>query len=179
MRTWAFAAVVVATAALLAAGCGKNDQPTTSEWANDFCSAITTWQSSITSIVTSLQSGGVTKDSLTSAFDDAKSATNELTSTLGDLGKPDTQSGQQAQDAVEQLSSEIKTDIQTIQDAVDNASGITGALSAAQTTKDTITKAGTQVSSTVTTLQGLDGQGELKDAFTSSSSCQTLTSGGS
>ena len=32
-------------------------------------------------------------------------------------------------------------------------------------TKDTITKAGTQVSSTVTTLQGIDAQGELKSAF--------------
>ena len=179
MRRRALGAAVVAAAAILAAGCGKNDQPTTSEWAGDLCSALTTWQSSITSIVTSLQSGGLTKDSLTSAFDDAKSATNELTSSLDDLGKPDTQSGQQARDAVDQLSSEMKANIQTIQDAVDNASGISGALTAAQVTKDTITKAGTQVSTTITTLQDSATQGELQSAFKSSSSCQKLTSGGS
>jgi hypothetical protein len=177
MRARAFAVALVASAALLAAGCGKNDQPTAAEWTDDLCSAITTWQSSITSIVTSLQSNGLTKDSLTSAFDDAKTATNELTSTLGDLGKPDSESGQQAQDAVDQLSSEISSDIQTIQDAVENASGVSGFLNAAQVTKDTITKAGTQVSSTITTLQGIGAQDEFKSAFADSSSCQKLSGG--
>jgi len=177
MRVRALGAVLVAVVALLAAGCGKNDQPSTSEWADGLCSAITTWQSSITSIVTSLQSGGLTKDSLTSAFDDAKDATNTLTSSLDDLGKPDSEAGQQAQDAVNQLSSEISDDIKTIQDAVDNASGVSGALNAAQVTKDTITKAGSQVSSTVTTLQGVGAQDEFKTAFADSSSCQKLTGG--
>lgn len=177
MRTRASAVALVAAAALLAAGCGKNDQPSASEWADSMCSAVTTWQSSITSIVTSLQSSGLTKDSLTSAFDDAKSATNDLTSTLDDLGKPDMESGQEAQAAVDQLSSEIKTDIKTIQDAVDNASGVSGILNAAQVTKETITQAGTQVSSTVTTLQGIGAQKELKSAFADSSSCQKLTGG--
>jgi hypothetical protein len=177
MRVRAIAVALVASLALLAAGCGKNDQPSTAAWTDDFCSAITTWQSSITSIVTSLQSSGLTKDSLTSAFDDAKSATNDLTSSLGDLGKPDSEAGQQAQDAVEQLSSEITTDIQTIQDAVDNASGVSGYLNAAQVTKDTISKAGSQVSTTIVTLQGVGAQDEFKNAFQDSSSCQKLTGG--
>jgi len=177
MRARAFAVLLVASAALIAAGCGKNDQPTTQEWTSDLCSAITTWQSSITSIVTSLQSSGLTKDSLTSAFDDAKSATDDLTSSLKGLGKPDSEAGQQAQEAVDQLSSDIETDIQTIQDAVDNASGISGYLNAAQVTKDTITTAGTQVSSTITTLQGIGAQEEFKTAFSDSSDCQKLTGG--
>lgn len=179
MRTRALAAALVAAVALLAAGCGKNDQPTTSEWADGLCSAITTWTSSLTSIASTLQSGGLNKDSLTTAVDDAKSSTQDFTSTLDDLGKPNTDSGQQAQDAVDQLSSEIKADIQTIQDAVDDASGVSGILNAVTVIKDTITKAGTQVSSTVTSLQGLDAQGELESAFTSSSSCQKLSNGGS
>jgi len=177
MRTRALGAAVVAAAALLAAGCGKNDQPTTAEWANGLCSAITTWTSSLTSIASTLQSGGVNKDSLTTAVDDAKSSTQDFTSTLDDLGKPDTDSGQQAQDAVDQLSSEIKTDIQTIQDATDNVSGVSGILNAVTVIKDTITKAGTQVSGTVTTLQGIGAQNEIQDAFKNSQSCQTLTGG--
>src|SRR6476646_9758082 len=103
MRGRAFAVALVAFAALLAARCGKNDQPSASEWADRVCSAITTWQSPITSIVTSLQRRGLTQDSLTSAFDDAKSATSDLTSPLDDRGKPDVESGQQAQDAIDQL----------------------------------------------------------------------------
>ena len=77
------------------------------EWADGLCSAITTWTSSITSIVNTLKGGNLSQDSLTSAVDDAKSATDTFTSDLEDLGKPDTDAGQQAKDSVDQLSTEI------------------------------------------------------------------------
>ena len=179
MRLRALGATAVAAAAILAAGCGKNDQPSTSEWADGLCSAITTWTSSLSSIASTIQSGGLNKDSLTSAVDDAKSSTDEFTSTLDDLGKPDTESGPKAQDAVDQLSSEIKADIETIENAVADASGVSGVLNAVTVIKDTITKAGTQVSSTITSLQGIDAKGELESAFTNASSCQKLSNGGS
>lgn len=179
MRLRVLGAAAVVAAAILAAGCGGNDQPSTSEWADGLCSAITTWTSSLSSIASTLQSGGLNKDSLTSAADDAKSSTDEFTSTLDDLGKPDIESGQQAQDAVDQLSSEIKAYIETIQNAVNDASGVSGILSAVTVIKDTITKAGTQVSSTITSLKDIDAKGELESAFTNASSCQNLSSGGS
>ena len=43
----------------------------------------------------------------------------------------------------------------------------------------TLTTMETAVDTTVTNLQGLDAQGELKDAFTSSSECDSLTGRGS
>jgi len=44
-------------------------------------------------------------------------------------------------------------------------------------TKDTLTKAGTQVSDTLTGFQDLDAKGELEAAFKQSDSCKKLTGG--
>jgi hypothetical protein len=172
-------AVVVAVA-LIATGCGGSssgsgsDTTPTNEWADSLCSSITTWTSSLTTIVGDLQSGGLTKDSLQTAVGDAKTATDEFTTSLGKLGKPDTEAGQKAQDSVDQLSSEIQADMATIEDAVNGASGVSGVLNAVTVTKDTLTKAGTQVSDTLSGFQDLDAKGELEAAFKQSDSCKKL-----
>jgi hypothetical protein len=173
---------VVAAAALAAAGCGgssssSSDTTPTNQWADSLCSSITTWTSSLSSIVGNLQSGGLTKDSLQTAVDDAKTATDEFTTSLGKLGRPETKSGQKAQDSVNQLSSEIQSDLTTIEDAVNGASGVSGVLNAVTVTKGTLTKAGTQVTDTLTGFQNLDAKGELEAAFKQSGSCKKLTGG--
>jgi hypothetical protein len=60
---------------------------------------------------------------------------------------------------------------------VEDASGVTGLLNAANVIKETITKAGSQVTSTLTTLQGLDAKGELEQGFKAAPSCQKLSGG--
>jgi hypothetical protein len=177
-RSRLFLAVAVAVAALVAAGCGgsKDSSSTTptAQWADGLCTAITTWQSAISDVATSLKGGNLTKDSLSSAANDVKSATETFTSDLGKLGKPDTAAGQQAQDSVSQLKTDIEADVKSIQDTVDAASGITGILKAVPSITATVSSAGSQISSTVTTLKGLDAKGELKSAFQQSSSCASL-----
>lgn len=182
MRKRALAATLVAAVALLAAGCGSSesessDATATTEWAEGLCSSITTWKSSLTSIVDGLKGGDLSKDSLSGAVDEAKISTNEFTSSLDALGTPDTDAGQEAKDAVDALSSEIKADIQTIQDAVENASGVAGFLSAVQVVQETISKAVTQVSDTLASFQDIDAKGELEQAFKDAPSCQKLTGG--
>ena len=136
-------AVLVAVA-LLAAGCGgssdsaSSDATPTAEWADGLCSAITTWTSSLTTIGDTLKGGNLSKDSLTSAVDEAKSATETFTSDLESLGKPDTEAGQQAKDAVDQLSTEIQADMTKIEDAVDGASGVAGILAAVPVISSTL-----------------------------------------
>ena len=97
-------AAAVAACALLAAGCGSSDDASdttpTTEWADGLCSSITTWQSSITTIIDTLKGGSLTQDSLTAAVDDAEEATRNFTTSLKGLGRPDTEAGQQAQDSV-------------------------------------------------------------------------------
>jgi hypothetical protein len=176
-------AAAVAVTALLAAGCGgssdsaSSDTTPTEEWADGLCSSISTWKSSLTSIVDTLKGGDLSKDSLTSAVDDAKSATETFTTSLSGLGKPDTEAGQEAKDSVDKLVTDIQADMTEIEDAVDGASGVAGVIAAVPTITATLSKAGEQVSSTLTGFQDLDAKGELESAFKSSSSCQDLTSG--
>ncbi len=171
-------AVVVAVAAFLAAGCGSSDSSSdataTATWADGLCSAITTWTSSLSSIGDSLKGGNLSKDSLSSAVDDAKSATETFTSDLDSLGKPDTDAGQQAKDAVDQLSADLKADMTKIEDAVDGASGVSGILDAVTVISSTLQTAGNQVTSTITSLEDIDAKGELESAFKQSSSCNDL-----
>src|SRR4051812_29992693 len=92
---------------MVAAGCGGSKSATTptEKWAGDLCSAVGTWRTSITSIASSVQTNGVTKDSLTNALDRAKSDTKKLTDDLRGLGRPNTQAGKQAQADVDHLAS--------------------------------------------------------------------------
>jgi hypothetical protein len=182
MRKPLLVSAVVVAVALAAAGCGgssssSSDTTPTTEWAGSLCSAITTWTSSLSTIVGDLQSGGITKDSLQSAVDEAKTSTDEFTTSLGNLGTPDTEAGQKAKDSVDQLKAEIQADMTTIEDAVNGASGLSGVLNAVKVTRETITKAGTQVSDTVTGFQDIDTKGELEAAFKQAESCKKLTGG--
>ena len=176
----ALLAASVAGAALLAAGCGSSsdssssDTSPTTEWADSFCSAINTWTASITSIVDPIKGGDISKDSLTTAVDDAKGATDTLISDLDGLGKPDTEAGQEAKDSVDKLSTDLKARVTTIEDEINGASGIAGYIAAAPAVLTALGTMGTDVTSTVTTLEGLDAKGELETAFNDAASCADL-----
>jgi hypothetical protein len=163
--------------AVLVAGCGSKKPMTPADWANGVCSAVSTWKDSLTSAAEPLKSGNISKDSLQTAADDAKSATDKLQSDLKDLGKPNTQSGQQAQDQVDKLASDLQTDVDTIKSAAEGASGASGSASAVTTATTTVSTMKTQVSSTITSLKQLDAKGELTTAFRQADSCQQLTGG--
>ena len=179
-RIFPIVAVVVSVCAVLAAGCGsssESDTTPTVDWANGLCSSITTWQTSITSIIDSLKGGNLSKDSLAAAADDADVATRNFTSSLKSLGRPDTEAGQQAQDSVNELTTQIDDDMQKIQDTVSNASGVAGVLAAVPTITTTIQTAGNQVADTIAGFKDLDAKGELESAFEDADDCKTLTAG--
>jgi hypothetical protein len=180
-RRLAFAAVPVAFLALLAAGCGgsssssstsADDTTPTDQWASSVCTAITDWTDSLQSSVTSLQSGGLSKDAIKGVADDAKSSTQTLVDDLKGLGKPDTAAGAEAQSTLNGLADDLQKDVDEITGAVDG-SGTT--LSMISTVSTTLVTMGNQLSSTFTQLQSLDAKGELEDAFKSADSCSKLT----
>ena len=176
--------VVIAATALLAAGCGGSSETATSDttatekWADGLCSSITTWTSSLTAVVDTVKGGDLSKDTLTGAVDEAKTATATFTSSLEGLGKPDTEAGQEAKDSVDQLATDIKADMTKIEDAVAGATDVSGVLNAVSVVTSTLATAGQQVSSTLTGLQGVGAKGELESAFKAAPSCQSLTGGG-
>ena len=100
-----------------------------------------------------------------------------FTTSLKDLGRPDTDAGQQAQDSVNELTTQIDDDMTKIQDAVSNASGVAGVLAAVPTITTTIQSAGNQVADTISGFEALDAKGELESAFKEAQSCKTLTAG--
>ena len=174
-----FALVPVVVAVVLASGCGGSSNTlSATDWANNLCSALTTWTSSVKSTANSLQANP-SKESLKSAAGDIKSASDTLVDDLKDLGKPDTKAGQDAKDAIDQLSSEVEDDVQEMQSAVDKASGARGVVTAASSVGATLSKMGTQINSAASKLDSADPGGELKQAFRDSSACKSLTSSGS
>ena len=175
MRRMLTGACAALLAVLAVAGCGSSSTTTaTDTWATGVCTAITAWQTQLTSIEDTVKSGGVTQDSINSAVDQAQAATNDLAKSLKKLGKPDTQASPQAKDDVQKLPDELSKGVKTIQDAVKGASGAAGVLSAVSTATGTLSTMISQVSTTISDLQSLDPKGELEQAFKKSSACKPL-----
>jgi hypothetical protein len=167
---------VVAVLAFAAAGCGgDDDNDATTEWAGGVCSAITTWENAITSAVNSVRDNP-TMEGIDSAFSEAKDATKTFTDDLKGLGRPDTDSGQQAEDALNELSSDVDAGLQQVQQAIETAegAGATGALSAISAVSATLSTLMSQATTTLSQLQQLNGSDELKDAFDNAESCDDL-----
>src|SRR6185295_17528994 len=107
---WFRRSLVVASlvAMLVASGCGGSgggsSESATETWANGVCSSLNTWKTSVTQAGASITGGNMSQDQVTSAVNDVKDATSKLSSDLKGLGRPDTESGQQAQEALTKLS---------------------------------------------------------------------------
>ena len=183
--------VAVVALATLAAGCGgKSSSQSTpaastsaastsaADWANGLCSAVSTWSTSVQTTTTSLK-GNVTEDSLKSASADATKATDEFVNDLKGLGTPDTESGKKAKETLDTLAGQLKTNVQTIDKAVNEASGTSGALKAVSTVSSTLVTVGDQVTTAFTSIQQLDTKGELDKAFRNSEECKALNKQGS
>ena len=166
-----------------AAGCGGDDGgsggSSTTEWADGVCSAITTWSESITSTADSLREGNLTADELTNAVDDFESATSDFVDDLTGLEAPDTESGEQAKESLDELSANVEQNASTMKSAVDDASSASEVLEAISTVSATLSTMGQQLSATFTELEQLDAGGELERAFRDADSCDELESGGS
>jgi methyl-accepting chemotaxis protein len=169
-----------ALAVALVSGCGgSSDSSSAADWANSLCSSITTWSGSVKSAGESLKGGNLSENSLKSATSDISSATDKLASDLKGLGKPDTEGGQQAKDAIDQLSSDVKDGVNAMQSSVEEVSGVNGAVTAASSITATLSTMGTQISSAASKLEQADPKGELDQAFKDAPACKSLTSSSS
>ena len=175
------AALAVAAVAFVGAGCGSDDSASSdaspaTEWAGGLCSAITSWTGALTTAATSLKSDP-TKDGLQSAVDDVSGATETFVDDVKGLGKPDTDTGDQAKESIDKLADNLTQNLDSIKTTVDDASGVSGLVSAATTVSTTLVTMGNEISTTFSELESLDAKGELEAAFKEASSCSALTSG--
>jgi hypothetical protein len=173
----------LALAVVLVAGCGgggsSSSEPSAQDWAEGLCSSITTWSDSVKKAGESLKNGNLSEADLNKSTSEIKTATNTFADDLKGLGKPDTDSGQKAKDAIDQLASQITQDVDTMQKAVTNAvgHGTKGAVTAASSIATSLSTMSTQIASAASTLQQADAKGELEKGFRNAPACKKLSSG--
>jgi hypothetical protein len=172
--------VLALVLAFVAAGCGGgDDESATEQWAGDVCSAISEWTTSLREAADSVTAGGVGQNALQDAVADIKAATSTLADDLRGLGPPETDSGEQAKEALDELSTQIESDVDKIEDALEGVSSATEAVTAASTVSATLSSMATAVGAAFSQLEQLDAGGELEDAFRDASSCDELTNANS
>jgi hypothetical protein len=160
-------------AAALLAGCGGDDgPPSATEWADDLCSALGDWTSSLTSAAESV-TAAPSRESVESAVDDVEGATQQLADDVGDLETPDLESGQEAEQSVDELSDSLSSEVEKVKETADNATlgNISQSVSAISASFSAMKQ---QISAAFTKLEGLDPGGELRTAFEQADSCSEL-----
>jgi len=123
VRRASFVPLLAALALLCvtAAGCGGGDNGSSAEsWANDVCTELDTWANSVSTAIRGVASQGlgVTSDDLKAAANQASSATTELVDGLQQIGPPDTDSADQAQQDVNALGDQLQQDANQVRDLV-------------------------------------------------------------
>ena len=175
-RLLAVAAVaLVATLSVAAAGCGGNDTSSSEQWADQVCTDLNTWADSITTTITGVMSQGlgVSRSDLQAAGNQASSATSRLVDDLRQIGPPDTESGQQAQQDVQQLGDSLEQHANKARDLVQGGSGSgAGLVATAQSVLAEIGAAADEVKSTLTSLQ--QAGEDIRSGVEASDACQKL-----
>jgi archaellum component FlaC len=184
--TFALAACF-ASFALFAAGCGGDDESSsqttteastgasTDEWADSFCSALTTWKNDLEEAAEPLTDlSSLSEESLQRAADDAKTATETLSDSLNGLGLPNISSGEQVRSSLQDLATDVENGANEIEAAVEGVASVADIPSAIDTITTTVTDMGTEVDGAVQALEDADAGGELKTAFADADSCGEL-----
>jgi hypothetical protein len=163
-------------AAALLAGCGGDDgPPSATDWADDLCSALGDWTDSVTSAAQSVTEEP-SRESVESAVDDVEGATQKLVDDVEDLETPDLESGQQAEQSVDELSDSLSAEVEKVKETAENAT--LGNISESVTAiSQSFTAMRQQISAAFTELEGLDPGGELRTAFEEAASCSELQTG--
>jgi hypothetical protein len=123
--------------------------------------------------VTSLTENGASlgEEDVQSAVEQVADATTKLADDLEGLGPPETNGGEQAQSELESLAASLRSEVQTVQQAVDSDSG---AVAVTSTVSTSVSTAASEVQSTFDNLEGLDPGGELENAFENADECDSF-----
>ena len=182
----ALVASVSAVAALLvgATGCGSAPASTTTsasapeQFANGTCAALVAWTQQAKAAASSIKSNR-TREGVSQAAEDVRSATANLSASLANLGKPGTDSGGEARSTLQALQTQLHEGVATVEKAAKSISGVAGSAEAIATVSTSLVTMRDQVKSAGKQLRELP-RGELEQAFNDAPSCvdlKTQTSG--
>ena len=101
------------------------------EWADGFCTAVTSWTDELRRIGDDLRDpSSLSIDALKQAAGDVNAATDAFVEDVRALGAPETKSGREVQDSLENLADTVDAEKAEIEEAIEDASGVTGAAAA-------------------------------------------------
>ena len=167
--------ISVLTAVVLLAGCGGDSGSSASEdYANDVCSNLSTWVTTVDGAAKSLGEAGLSidRDDVQKAVSDVSDATDTLVDDLKQLGPPETDAGTQAKSELDSLGNTLAQQVDTVEGAL-NGGG--SAIALATTVTTALSTAADAVESTYQSLQGLDLGGELQNGFENAEDCKSLS----
>jgi hypothetical protein len=168
-------AALLSIFALALAGCGGDDEASASsqQFADDVCSTLERWGTDVETTLESLSSAGlsVDRDDIEAAVDDVRGATDELADDLEALEAPETDAGSQARAELDELTTALSAQIDTVEQALESGGGVTAI---AATVTAAVAAATSAVDSTYQDLRELEPEDELRDAFESSDDCESL-----
>ena len=173
---------VVVALALAVVGCGNGDsgdgdqQSGTEAWADDVCTAVGSWKDAIADAQTTLSdTANLSANDIRDALDNVATATDNFATDLDDIGPPDTEAGDEAEQQLATLSDKLKAQESVIEDAVgQNSDTLNELLAQVSIVTGALSTMITDALSTVDAIRQLDGATELNNAFENAPSCQDL-----
>ncbi len=172
--------IVVAALALVAAGCGGDDESASEAWAADFCSSAADWRTSIDDIVAQFQSpSDLSADSVREAVQQGFDATDAFLDDVRSLGPPETEAGDEAAGIVDSMTSTIQSTEDELRNDFEGSSGdslpeLIDKLGQASTQ---IQQMGQDLQGSLQQLEGLEPAQELADAVKDNEDCAAAQSG--
>ena len=165
-------ACAVLALAILTAGCGGGGGRSAEDWADDVCSELDTWATSVSGAVTGVMSQGrsVTGADLRAAARRAGAATSRLADGLREIEPPDVDSAEHAQDELRQLGDGLERHAAKARDLVQGAGG--DVVDVARSVLVEIGAAADEAQSALDALQALGD--DLRSGIAESDACTRL-----
>ena len=171
----AAAASLVAVLSVAGAGCGGDDQSGAEQWADSVCNDLNTWAESMTTTISGVMSQGlgVTSNDLRAAANQASSATTRLVDDLREIGPPDTESGEAAQQQLQQVGDSIEQHATKARNLAE--SGSTSGAELVATARSVLVEIGAAADEVKSALSSLQQAGEdIRSGIEASDACSQL-----
>jgi hypothetical protein len=182
MRTRRILATVVLGSVLaLAAGCGGDDEASAEGWADDVCGSVGDWRAEIESIVQGLVSADTSVDDVQSGVEAGVEATQELRDELADLDAPETESGEEAKQAIDSFADDVAAaadDVRAQVEALPEGQSPTELLSSLAAIAESLESLRTDAEQTLDEIRDIDPGSELEQGVDSAESCDELRGNG-
>lgn len=168
---------LVAVLGVLAAGCGSDSNEGSAEmaWAEDLCTALDTWTTSLSSVGETLKDvENLSAAKVEQAAGDVSDANDRLAADVQALGRPPESGGPEARAAVERLSSSLQAQTAQIETATQGVSSPQDVLQAVSVVSGALVTMSTDISAAVADLESLDAAEEWQSAFADAPACRSL-----